>query len=209
MIRRPWPYSAPCSLDMDTSAPGKGDWMAPACSKVESKDVQGHVASLGSMRRLETALSNPSQVIHRRQDSFFLCPFLGGLPGWNGSAFSVCGCLKTLPEENGKKGGNSSRGRVQLSTQHDRLLPPSPHPPRLPAPPAGCPPPLTFSHMLSKSETVIKAISNVYSGDVRHKAETWYLLLTDKWNVLAVAGWGRDRGCEAGESLLLLFHSLI
>lgn len=83
---------------------------------------------------------------------------------------------------------------------------PKPPPPVCP-PLAGRPPSLTFSHMLQKSETVIKAISNVYSGDVQYKAETWYLLLTDKWNVLAVAGWGRGR--EAGESLLLFFRLLI
>lgn len=60
--------------------------------------------------------------------------------------------------------------------------------------------------MLQKSGTVIKAISDIYSGDVPYKAETWYSLLTDKWNVLAIIGWGVT---EAEESLLLFFHVLI
>lgn len=62
-------------------------------------------------------------------------------------------------------------------TQHGPLLPATSF--CLPVPPTGLAL-LSLSQMLQKSGTVNKVISDVYAGDVQYKAQTWYLLLTDK-----------------------------
>lgn len=71
-----------------------------------------------------------------------------------------------------KKSEDKIRGRVRLpekeDTQHHPLLPVAC--PCLPTSLPLAPPSPSFSQMLQKSGTVIKAISDIYSGDVQYKA---------------------------------------
>lgn len=180
MIWRPRPSPAPCSLGVSAPAPGKAGWVAPTSIRGESAHVPEHVFSLGFVRRLEAVLPKPSQVDRRR--GLFLSPSVLFFLTFRAKAaqhHECCGHLKKLLGKMKKKKKWKHQKEKESSYTSARLPPAASLLPSCP-PSTGRPPSFTFSHMLQKSETVIKAISNVYSGDVQYKAETWYLLLTDK-----------------------------
>ena len=144
--------------------------MAPPWIRVQSEGAPEHGGLPGDpWEGQETVLSIDAKLSVEGRTGFLSALFpLGPLVRTTQHSES-CGHLKELSEENDKKVETKLEAawcyrRERSSLQHPLLPVASMHPSHRP--------PLfsAFSHALWKSGTVIKAISDVYSGDVQYKA---------------------------------------